>query len=149
MDTLVLRMTEGDLAAYLQDTGARVLPLSSAAARCKGTKPVAAVLPSGERVETSTCKKAAAILRDCYSDPQRHDLLMELCGRVPDNLHQLLSETLDGMSAPLKINDSLYLESKFDTQAMLENLTQKAAMAGKPDQAEDLSPPIVPTMRIR
>ncbi len=164
MDALVLRMTVGDLTAYLQDTGAHILPLGSAAAQCKGTKPVAVVLPSGERVETSTWKKAAAaILRDCNSDPQRHDLLMELRGQVPGNFRQLLSETPDGMSAPLKINEGLYLESKFDTQALLENLTQKilrrvgydcggvavlyqsprqeAVMAAEPDQAEGLSPP--------
>lgn len=29
------------------------------------------------------------------------------------------------MNAPLKINGGLYLESKFDTQALLDNLTQK------------------------
>ena len=125
MDALVLRMTVGDISAHLQDTGARVLLLGSAAVQCKGTKPVAVILPSGERVETSTWKKATAILRDCDSDPQRHDLLMELRGRAAGNFRQLLSETPDGMNAPLKIKDSLYLESKFDTQALLENLTQK------------------------
>jgi len=36
MDALVLRLTVSDLSAYLQDTGARVVPLGSAAARCKG-----------------------------------------------------------------------------------------------------------------
>ena len=169
MDAFVLRMTVGDISAYLQDTGARVLPLGSAAAQCKGTKPVAVILPSGERVETSTWKKAAAaILRDCDSDPQRHDLLMGLCGRAAGNFRQLLSETPDGMSAPLKINNSLYLESKFDTQALLENLTQKilrrvgydcggvavlyqapkqeTVLAAVPDQDEGFSTPIGPTM---
>lgn len=169
MDALILRMTVGDLTAYIRDTGARVLPLGSAAAQCKGTKPVAVILPSGEKVETSTWKKAAAaILRDCDSDPQRHDLLMGLRGRVPGNLRQLLSETPDGMSAPLKINDSLYLESKFDTQALLENITQKilrrvgydcggvavlyqvprqeVVMAAESDQDEGLSPPTGPMM---
>ena len=29
------------------------------------------------------------------------------------------------MGAPLKITEGLYLESKFDTQALLDNLTQK------------------------
>lgn len=83
MDALVLRMTVGDLSARLQGTGARILPLSSAAARCKGTKPVAVILPRGERIEVSKCKKATAILRDCDADPQRHEQLMALRGRVP------------------------------------------------------------------
>ena len=169
MDAFVLRMTVGDISAHLRDTGARVLPLGSAAAQCKGTKPVAVILPNGERVETSTWKKAAAaILRDCDSDPQRHDLLMELRGRAAGNFRHLLSETPDGMSAPLKISDGLYLESKFDTQALLENLTQKilrrvgydcggvavlyqaprqeTVLAAEPEQDEGFSTPIGPTM---
>ena len=126
IDALILRMTVGDLSARLQDTGAHVLPLSSAAARCKGTKPVAVILPSGEKVEVSTWKKAAAaILRDCDANPQRHEQLMALRGQVPGNFRQLLAQTPDGMNAPLKINGGLYLESKFDTQALLDNLTQK------------------------
>lgn len=84
IDALILRTTIGNLAAYLQDAGARVLPLSSTAAWCKGVKPLAVVLPSGERVEVSTwAKAAAAILRDCVAAPQRHEQLMALRGRVP------------------------------------------------------------------
>lgn len=125
IDALILRTTIGDLTAYLH-TGAHVLPLSSAASRCKGTRPVAVVLPGGEKVVTSTWKNvAAAILKDCDADPQCHAKLMELRGRVPGKVRQLLSGTPDGMGSPLKINDGLYLESKFDTQALLDNLTQK------------------------
>ena len=126
IDALILRTTIGDLAACLQDTGAPVLPLSPAASRCKGTRPVAVVLPGGEKVETATWKNvAAAILKDCDADPQCHAKLMELRGRVPGKVRQLLSGTPDGMGQPLKVNDGLFLESKFDTQALLDNLTQK------------------------
>ena len=45
--------------------------------------------------------------------------------QVPGHVRQLLSGTPDGMVSPLKISDGLYLESKFDTQTLLDDLTQK------------------------
>lgn len=121
-----LNVAADNMSQYLQDPRERILPLGSAAAQCKGKKAVAVVLPSGERVETSTWRKAAAaIMRDCDADPQRHELLMELREHVPCRFRQMLSGTPKGMDVPLKINDALYLEGKFDTEALLTNLTQK------------------------
>ena len=126
LDAFMLRITCGDLSEYIQDETVRAIPLVSAPARCKGMKPVAVILPDGSMVETSTWKKAAAaILRDCDADPERHERLMEMRGRVNGNFRRLLAEDPNGMDAPLKITEGLYLESKFDTQALLENLDQK------------------------
>ena len=126
LDAFILRITCGDLSEYIQDETVRAIPLVSAPARCKGMKPVAVILPDGSMVETSTWKKAAAaILRDCDSDPEHHKQLMEMRGRVNGNFRRLLAEDPNGMDAPLKITEGLYLESKFDTQALLDNLTQK------------------------
>ena len=50
---------------------------------------------------------------------------MEMRGRVYGNFRRLLAEDPNGMDAPLQITEGLYLESKFDTQALLDNLTQK------------------------
>lgn len=121
-----LKIATDNMSKHLQSPSERILPLYSAAVQCKGKKAVAIVLPSGERVETSTWRKAAAaIMRDCDSDPQRHEMLMELREHVPCRFRQMLSGTPKGMDAPLKINDNLYFESKFDTEALLTNLTQK------------------------
>lgn len=126
LDAFILQITCGDLSEYIQDEAVRAVPLMSASARCKGMKPVAVVLPDGSMVETSTWKKAAAaILRDCAADPGRNEQLMKMRGRVNGNFRSLLAEDPDGMDAPLKITEGLYLESKFDTQALLDNLTQK------------------------
>ena len=126
LDAFMVRITCGDLLEYIRDEAVRAVPLVSAPARCKGMKPVAVVFPDGSMVETSTWKKAAAaILRDCDADPSCHERLMEMRGRVIGNFRRLLAEDPNGMDAPLKINDGLYLESKFDTQALLDNLTQK------------------------
>ena len=126
LDAFILRITCGDLSKYIQDKTVRAIPFVSAPTRCKGMKPVAVVLPDGSMVETSTWKKAAAaILRDCDADPRCHEQLMEMRGRVNGNFRRLLAETPNGMGAPLRITEGLYLESKFDTQALLDNLTQK------------------------
>ena len=126
LDAFILRITCGDLSEYIRDGAVRAVPLMSAPARCKGMKPVAVVFPDGSMVETSTWKKAAAaILRDCDTDPGRHERLMEMRGRVNGNFRRLLAADPNGMDAPLKITEDLYLESKFDTQALLDNLDQK------------------------
>ena len=126
LDAFILQVTCGDLSEYMQDETVRAVPFASAPVRCIGMKPVAVVLPGGSMVETSTWKKAAAaILLDCDADPERHERLMEMRGRVNGNFRRLLAEDPDGMDAPLKITEGLYLESKFDTQALLENLDQK------------------------
>ena len=126
LDAFMLRIARGDLSEYIRDEAVRAVPLMSAPARCKGMKPVAVILPDGSMAETSTWKKAAAaILRDCAADPGRHERLMEMRGRVNGNFRRLLAEDPGGMDAPLKITEGLYLESKFDTQALLENLEQK------------------------
>ena len=126
LDAFILRITCGDLSEYIHDETVRAIPLVSASARCKGMKPVAVVFPDGSMVETSTWKKAAAaILRDCDAVPGHHERLMEMRGRVHGNFRRLLAAEPNGMDAPLKITEGLYLESKFDTQALLDNLTQK------------------------
>ena len=126
LDAFVLQIICGGLSEYIQDGTVRAVPLVSAPARCKGMKPVAVVLPDGSIAETTTWKKAATmILRDCDANPGCHEQLMEMRGRVYGNFRSLLAETPNCMDAPLKITEDLYLESKFDTKAMLENLTKK------------------------
>ena len=126
LDAFMLQITCGDLSEYIQDKAVRAIPLVSASARCKGMKPMAVVFPDGSMVETSTWKKAAdAILRNCDANPRCHEQLMEMRGRVNGNFRRLLAENPHGMDAPLKIAEGLYLESKFDTQALLDHLIQK------------------------
>jgi len=123
---LILQMGGRDISLYLEDEGMLAVPFISAPHECKGMKPAAVILPDGSMVETSTWKKAAlAILRDCDADPGCHQRLCELRGRTFGNFRSLLSESPEGMGAALKISDGLYLESKFDTEALLNNLTQK------------------------
>lgn len=103
-----------------------ILTLAASPERFKGKKPVSLILPDGTEVNASTWKKAVAlILQDCNSDLGRHERMLELRGRVFGNFRPLLAQTAEGMGAPLKIDEGLYWESKFDTEALLRNLTDK------------------------
>ena len=123
-DALTCRVLEEGGAELKEDE--RVLTLAAMPSAFKGKKPVSLILPGGAEVNTPSWKKAVtAILQDCNSDPRRHKWMLELRGRVFGNFRPLLAKTPEGMGAPLKIDEGLYWESKFDTEAMLRNLTDK------------------------
>ena len=123
-DALTSRVLEEGGAELKEDE--RVLTLAAMPSAFKGKKPVSLILPGGAEVNTPSWKKAVtAILQDCNSNPRRHKWMLELRGRVFGNFRPLLAKTPEGMGAPLKIDEGLYWESKFDTEAMLRNLTDK------------------------
>ncbi|MEY8259708.1 hypothetical protein AALA80_05110 [Oscillospiraceae bacterium 50-60] len=123
-DALASRVLE-EVGVELKE-GERVLTLAAMPSAFKGKKPVSLILPGGAEVSTPTWKKAVtAILQDCSSAPRRHRWMLELRGRVFGNFRPLLAKTPEGMGAPLKIDEELYWESKFDTEALLRNLTDK------------------------
>lgn len=102
------------------------LPLGTNLAAFKGEKPAAIFLPGQGEIPVKNWKKAVAtILQDCNADPQRHERLMELRNKVYGNFRTILADKPDGMSAPLEIDEGLYFESKFDTEALLRVLTTK------------------------
>lgn len=124
-DALIRRLLEEEYESRLGQ-GERMLTLAALPEVFKGKKPVSLILPGGTEVKVSTWKKAvAAILQDCNRDPQRHQWMLELRDRMFGNFRPLLAKTAEGMDAPLKIDEGLYWESKFDTEALLKNLTDK------------------------
>lgn len=121
IDQLIQRITHSEA-----DNGQFSLPLNVPPAIFKGKKPVAIVFPDGTKVVTSTWKKTvAAIMRDCNAEPARHETLMRLCGLINGNFRAILSSTPEKMDVPLQIDEGLFLESKFDTEALLNVLTKK------------------------
>ena len=124
-DDLLCRLILGDRAEVFREAGGRLLPFASPPAMFKGERPASVIL-HGEEIQANTWKKVVlAVLRDCDADPQRHQRMLELRGRISGNFRTLLSDCPEGMAAPLKINEGLYWESKFDTEALLGNLTEK------------------------
>ena len=104
----------------------RLRYLSGSLSEFKGKKPVSVTLPGGQVVETRTWKQlVTAILRDCNSDPQMHERLLELSGMVHGRDRILLAGDAERMDAPLKIDEGLYMEGKFDTESLLYVLTER------------------------
>lgn len=126
VDAFILAVLHGGQINELQSGAGKLVPLASAPSAFKGTKPAAVIYPDGRKIETPTWRKAVAeILRDCNSDPVRHERMMAMRDRVTGNFRTLISESPDNMSAPLKIDAEMYLEMKFDTEALLRNIIQK------------------------
>lgn len=125
LDDLLCRLILGDRVETFQEKGGRLLPLASPPSMFKGEKPASVIL-HGVEIEAGTWKKVVlAILRDCNADAQLHKRMLDLRGRISGNFRTLLADSPNGMAAPLKIDAGLYWESKFDTEALLGNLTEK------------------------
>lgn len=125
LDGLLCDLILGEEAEKFHAEEGRLLPFVSPPAMFKGERPASVIL-HGVEIEATTWKKVVlAILQDCAAHPQCHKRMMELRGRVNGNFRPLLSDHPEGMASPLKIDAGMYWESKFDTEALLGNLTEK------------------------
>lgn len=92
----------------------------------KGKKPLAVKFRDGDRIETNTWKKVAqTILEDCNSNQDMHERLMQLRGIITGKQRIILGKDSGVMDVPLKIDEELYFEAKFDTESLLNVLVQK------------------------
>lgn len=92
----------------------------------KGKKALAVKFASGEEFETSTWKNVVQrILEDCNNQPDKHEKLMRLRDSATGNFRTILGSSGEGMNVPLKIDEGLYFEGKFDTEALLTMLVKK------------------------
>lgn len=92
----------------------------------KGKRPLSITFTSGETVVTPTWKKAVqAILKHCNEQPDMHERLMELRGKVFGRQRTILGRSPEGMDVPLQIDEGLYFESKFDTEALITMMEKK------------------------
>lgn len=97
-----------------------------APAALKGKKPVALKFPSGENIETPTWKSVVqTIMQHCNADPDMHESLMQLRGKVSGRQRIILGKYEEQMNVPIKIDEELYFEGKFDTEALLTMMTKK------------------------
>ncbi len=103
-----------------------VLPLSAMAAYFKGKKPVAVLYPDGTEVSAATWKKAAVqLLQHCAEDELMRGRLEEIRGKVLGRNRLLFSDSGDGMDVPLEVCPGMFLESKFDTETLLNVITKR------------------------
>lgn len=102
------------------------LPLSFNAAYFKGKKPISLVYPDGTEVPASTWKKAAVcLLRHCAEDEQMRGRLEGIRGKVFGKNRLLFGDSGYSMDVPLEVYPGMFLESKFDTETLLNVITKR------------------------
>lgn len=122
-DAMILCIRTGQLP---RQTGTRRYDLSEPPFLFKGKKPLSILYPNGDKVTVKTWREVAAeLLRDCNSDPDRHEALMQLRYVVSGNSRWILSDTDQHMDVGIKIDEGLYFEGKFDTEYLLKMMTEK------------------------
>lgn len=95
-------------------------------ATLKGKRPVSLTFASGETVATPTWKKVVqTILKHCNEQPDMHERLMQLRGKVFGRQRTILGKVPEEMDVPLQIDKDLYFEAKFDTEALLTMMERK------------------------
>lgn len=106
---------------YVMERSLSVMP-----AYFKGKKPLAILYPDGTEVEVHTWKQVASqLMRGCAEDELMAAKLEDLSGKVFGRDRIILGKTEEGMDAPLKIHDHIYLEAKFDTESLLKVITNR------------------------
>ena len=93
-------------------------------ATLKGKKPVSMTFASGETIATPTWKKVVqTILKHCNEQPDMHERLIQLRGKVFGRQRTILGKFPERMDVPIQIDKDLYFEAKFDTEALLTMMT--------------------------
>ena len=104
--------------------GERMLSLAADPARFKGLKPTMVRFPDGRTISVGKWRLAVLeVMWDCNKDSAMHDKLMQLRGMVNGRFRGILTESPEGMSVPLMIDEGLYLEGKLDTEFLLKIVT--------------------------
>lgn len=92
----------------------------------KGKKPNVIILGNNKKINVKTWREVADILlKDCNSNPERHNKMLELRNRVFGRSRTILSDVPDDMDVPMKIDEDLYFEGKFDTEFLLRVLKER------------------------
>ncbi len=121
VDRLIERLKNNEPKELFEDN--RTLNMYS---YLKGKKPIAVKLPSGEIMPARTWKNVAEIvLKDCNSNQECHNRLLELCDKVAGRNRMILGSTTADMVRPIEIDKGIYFESYFDTEYLLKMMCER------------------------
>ena len=125
-DALLQMYRSGELRTDMKDTIRESSLITVSPAELKGKRPLAVQFALGEWIETPTWRKVAQkILQTCNEQPDIHERFMEMCGKVAGRWRTILGSSPEEMDVPIKVDEELYFEGKFDTEAMLNMLRKK------------------------
>ena len=125
-DALLQMYRSGEMHTDKRDTIRESSLITVSPAELKGKRPLAVQFAPGEWIETPTWRKVAQkILQTCNEQPDIHERFMEMCGKVAGRWRTILGSSPEEMDVPIKVDEELYFEGKFDTEAMLNMLEKK------------------------
>ncbi|MFQ9532288.1 MAG: hypothetical protein ACLR1H_15270 [Roseburia intestinalis] len=125
-DALLQMYRSGEQHTNVKDTIRESSLITVSPAELKGKRPLAVQFALGEWIETPTWRKVAQkILQTCNEQPDIHERFMEMCGKVAGRWRTILGSSPEEMDVPIKVDEELYFEGKFDTEAMLNMLEKK------------------------
>ncbi len=101
-------------------------PLNIGTGIYKGKRPTAVTFSGGVRKECPTWKKVMEeILKDCCKNPEKHQALMDLRGKILGRNRVLLGSETGKMRSPVKIEEALFVETHYDAETLLRILTTR------------------------
>lgn len=125
-DNIIERIKNGESLNENDNCIERTMPLNSMSAFFKGKKITAVTFSDGREISVSKWKEAAQIiLQDCNSNEAMHNALTEICGKVYGKSRLLFSDTPADMVAPVRIDNDMYLETKFDVESLFNVLKNR------------------------
>lgn len=127
-DSLLFRLSgeEDELSDVEQEYMQRTYSLHMPPSLFKGQKPVSITFKNGHTTETRTWKDTATVLlKECNADPVMHQRLLDLRGKVLGRQRMILGDSPDGMDVPLKIDDDIFVEGKYDTETLMYVITER------------------------
>lgn len=103
-----------------------IYPLAAGSKIFKGTKPTSVIFPDKTQVYVSTWKQVVStIMAQCLKSSDNKAKLFALSNSISGRKRRLLAKFDTDMRSPLKLCDSLYMESHYDTETLLNVLTNR------------------------
>ena len=92
----------------------------------KGTKPTSVIFEDNSCALVSTWKQVVSVIMDrCLKNESNRRRLTELCGKISGRKRSLLARTGGDMRSPMKLCDDLFMETHYDTETLLNVLTNR------------------------
>ena len=128
-DLLVERaMTEGltlDSSPSIQEYES-TYPLTAGTKIFKGTKPTMVIFPNRSPIAVSTWKQVVSVIMEqCLQSKQNQQRLIALSDRVSGRKRKLLAKNGDDMRSPIEVCEGLFMETHYDTETLLNVLTNR------------------------
>lgn len=120
--TPVIMETSGQMAASGETMS---IALYGDVSTLRGTKPTL-VRYGDDAVPVTSWKQAfAAVLDICNRQEHYHEALLAIRNETLGRSRKVIADSPQGMLSPLKVDDSLYIETNFSTEALLKLLRDR------------------------